>query len=480
MADRGVRAWLAGSLRARLTVAAALVLALGLCLGAVLLSVTLTHSLTSALDASARRTASDVAALGQPPPNPLPVGDGNTVAVQVLDQHHNVVAASATADHLVPLLDPAELARVRSGEVLVLPGDRAGVNGSLRVVGRAAGSSGQLTVVVAVDASQAGESGRVLRRGLLIGLPILLVLIAAVAWRVVGRTLRPVEDLRAGAEQISQAGAAARRLPVPAGTDEVHRLALTLNHMLQRLDAASAKQRAFVADAAHELRSPLASLRAQLEVAAHLGERADWPATAEGALVDIARLSRLVDDLLLLARLDERRPAKRPATVDVAAVVADVVGDYANGRVPVRFAADGPALIRGDADAVRRIARNLLDNAVRHANTQVAVATQHASRRVVLTVTDDGPGIAAADRERVFDRFTRLDDARGRDAGGSGLGLPIVRELTRAHGGTVTLNDAAPGLRATVRLPAAPPAGHGTSTTPDRAAVPDQTPPIPA
>jgi signal transduction histidine kinase len=263
-----------------------------------------------------------------------------------------------------------------------------------------------------------------------------------------------VEDLRRGAAEITGTGSVSRRLPVSAGRNEVHRLAHTLNDMLGRLEGANARQRAFVADAAHELRSPLASLRTQLEVAVHLGDRADWPATATGALVDIERLGTLVDDLLLLARMDEPGAAGRfrRGPVDLAELTTELVADYAEARVPVTVRA-APVIVEGDAHALRRMLRNLLDNAVRHAESVVEVDVSVRAGSATMVVRDDGPGIPEPDRERVFARFTRLDDARSRDAGGSGLGLAIVRELVLAHGGTVALGDAGPGLKVTVRLP---------------------------
>ncbi|PZS04608.1 MAG: two-component sensor histidine kinase [Pseudonocardiales bacterium] len=436
------------------------VLAAGLVAGAVLIVFTLTHSLTSTLDGGARGTARAVAALvnnGQSLPEPLPVGDGNTVVVQVIDSRSRVRAASAGADHLVPLLSPSELAQVRAGHVVALPGSRAGITDPLRVVGLPAGpADDRQTVVVAVGAAAIGEGAHALRTALLIGASLLLVLLAALTWYVVGRTLRSVETLRRGAEEITGADES-RQLPVPSGDDEVQRLAVTLNDMLARLDAASAQQRAFVADAAHELRSPLASLRTQLEVAARLGDRADWPHTADGALLDVARLSRLVDDLLLLARLDDRGPSDRLLLrpVDLRGIARDVVRHYDDARVPVSLTPGSrPATVEADADAVTRVLANLADNAVRHAATRVRLGINGGPSASTITVVDDGPGIPAEARERVFDRFTRLDDARGRDAGGAGLGLPIVRELVRAHGGTIELSDAEPGLRAVVSLPA--------------------------
>lgn len=468
-----VRRGLGYSLRARLTLLATMLLAVGLVAGSVLLVVALRFSLRHAVDSDARQTARSVAATlgsGQPTVTTMSVGGGGTVAVQVLDDQDRVisasVSASAAADHLVPLVDGKALQELRAGKVLDLPGSRAGVDTPLRVVAvQRHFRDSTKTVLVAVDAGQIGQSSRALIIALAICAPLLLISVLALSWYLIGRALRPVEDLRRGAVEITGTGTVSRRLPVPAGRDEVHRLAATLNDMIGRLEGANARQRAFVADAAHELRSPLASLRTQLEVAAHLGERADWPATGTGALTDIERLGTLVDDLLLLARMDEPGARLRRQPVDLAELARSAGADCAGARVPVQVVAEGTVLVDGDPHALRRVLRNLLDNAVRHAGSQVRVEAAPGSQRsgtATVVVCDDGPGIPAADRVRVFARFTRLDDARSRDAGGSGLGLAIVRELVGAHGGTVSLGDAAPGLRVTVRLPT----GQGDPSAP--------------
>jgi len=249
---------------------------------------------------------------------------------------------------------------------------------------------------------------------------------------------------------------------VPATRDEVARLAETLNDMLDRLAAGGARQRAFVADAAHELRSPLTSIRTQLEVARAHPQAADWDETSEGALADLERLSRLVDDLLLLARLDdERRPSRRVGPVDLRALVAAAAA-RPGSRVDVKLI-DSPdeVFTQADGDALARVLENLLSNAERYARSCVTVEVGHDGPWALLTISDDGPGIPAADRARVFERFARLDASRSQDSGGSGLGLAIVRELVQSLGGSVHLEDAEPGLRAVVRLPLA--------ATPDRA-----------
>jgi signal transduction histidine kinase len=230
----------------------------------------------------------------------------------------------------------------------------------------------------------------------------------------------------------------------------VRRLADTLNGMLDRLEAGGTRQRAFVADAAHELRSPLAAVRTTLEVALVHPDPEGVEPTLRTALEETVRLGRLVDDLLLLARLDAAAP--RPlARVDVGQLVADVVP----GLAPHAQLALQPAVVLGDRDGLVRVVRNLVENASRHAVAHVRVTVAD-GEQVALQVDDDGPGIPASERERVFDRFYRVDTPRSRAAGGAGLGLAIVHELVTSMGGTVVAEDSpAGGSRFSVRFPAA-------------------------
>ena len=297
-------------------------------------------------------------------------------------------------------------------------------------------------------------------RALFIGTPVLFGLLALAIWLVTGYTLRPIAELRRGAAEVTQTGIP-HDLPVPPARDEVRSLAVTLNDMLSRLAAAQQRQRDLVSDTAHELRSPIASIRAQLEVALDHPDLADWTETAQDVHADTLRLARLAEDLLLLARLDDQRIRHSP--VDLAQVCGSVAARYGTARVPVRADVPAPCLVSGDADALGRLLVNLLDNAVRHAASAVCVSVRAEDGWAVLVVADDGPGIPAQDVERAFGRFSRLDDARSRDGQeGAGLGLAIVRATAQAHGGSVTLGDAGPGqgdagpgLRATVRLPLA-------------------------
>ncbi|MGH3712968.1 MAG: sensor histidine kinase [Micromonosporaceae bacterium] len=449
-------AWRRLSLRTRLTLIGTVGLAVGLGLGGVILVAALKYTLQRTLDEGALRTAGDVAALvdsGQLP-DPILTGEGGVV-VQVIDSSGRIRAASPGADRLVPVLRGRELDAARGGERFYVPGERAGVSGQLRVVAVPAGPRwDRQTVVVAVPADANQDALRLLRITLWVAFAALLAGQAGLVWWAVGGTLRPVAALRRGAAEISDSAGTAQ-LPVPDAEDEVHRLAVTLNDMLTRLSASRARQRAFVADAAHELRNPLASLRTQLEVAQRHGADA---ATLADLLAETQRLGRLVDDLLLLARADDAGPAGAPRAepVELTELLATTVERLAEPRVPVVVQPGETVVVRGDARQLDRVLANLVDNAVRHAATRVTLAATSDGAYATVTVTDDGPGVPEADRERVFDRFTRLDDARDRDAGGAGLGLAIVRELVRLHHGTVQLRprpDGLSGTTAEVRLP---------------------------
>ncbi|WP_375477995.1 sensor histidine kinase [uncultured Jatrophihabitans sp.] len=460
------RWWTRQSLRARLTLLATALFSFAVATGAVLVIELQRYALTRVLDQSGSRAAD---ATGQQfhdgrPPREVQNNVGGVAAVQVVDQRDTVVAIAPGSDgghH--QLITAAQLAEVRRGDRLEIRSPASGER--LRVLGR---DVGRYTVLVFTDLGRVIDSQRVLTEAALIGGPLAVLLMALASYGVAALTLRPVAALRHGAAAITAAGLARQRLPVPGANDEIHRLAVTLNAMLDRIDSATSRQRTFVGDAAHELRSPLASARVQLEVAARLGQQADWTDVIGDVLVDVERLDRLVDDLLTLAKLDESGKLGRHEPVPLDEVVASVVAGYRLARVPVTWAAR-PATVAGDPDSLRRVAINLIDNAVRHAAGHAAVDVGPATRRgkpvVVLSVEDDGQGIPEDERERVFDRFYRVQQSRSRETGGTGLGLPIVRDIVRSHGGSVRLSsrlDGGPGLRAEVVLPAAaPPSSAG-------------------
>ena len=453
------RWWRRRSLRARVTLASTAGLALALAAAAVLLSSALRVSLIRSLDNSARQGAREVAALsnqGRLPSNGVPVVPG-TITVQVLNANGRIVNVSPDADRLVPLLPPAvAAANARDGRAVFLDGRPYGLPDTVRVAAATTRDGG--TVIAAVAYNQVGESLATLTRALLIGTPLLLLLLAGASWLIAGSTLRPITELRRGAQDVTRTGRP-QALPVPEARDEVRNLALTLNDMLSRLGAAQERQRGLVSDTAHELRSPIASIRAQLEVALDHPDSQDWQQTAGDVLADTLRLARLAEDLLVLARLDERDSRRTPRRqVDLTGLAREEASRYADARVPVQMSGPAPVTVTGDADGLRRMLSNLIDNAARYARSGVQVSVTRLGRSARLSVTDDGPGIPAEDQERAFGRFTRLEADRSRDgddAGGAGLGLAIVRATAQAHGGSAWLEEAGPGLRVIVLLPLA-------------------------
>jgi signal transduction histidine kinase len=309
-------------------------------------------------------------------------------------------------------------------------------------------------VLYAHTLESVSESVRAMTVLLSVGLPLLLVVVGATTWWMVGRALAPVDAVRREVDAIS-ASQLHRRVPEPGSSDEVARLTATMNRMLDRLEQARDRQRRLVSDASHELRSPVAVIRQHAEVALAHPERTTTAALAETVAAEGLRLHQLVDDLLLLARADEGTLQLDRRPLDVDDVVFDEVHRLRTTTVlHVDASAVSAARAFADPAATRRIVRNLTDNAVSHARTRIGLSLTETDGVVVLHVDDDGPGIAADDRTRVFDRFVRLDDSRARDDGGAGLGLAIVTELAAAHGGDVTVADSPlGGARVTLRLP---------------------------
>ncbi|MFF3781430.1 ATP-binding protein [Streptomyces sp. NPDC001933] len=313
-----------------------------------------------------------------------------------------------------------------------------------------------VTLTVHAGAPLAAEQEAVgtVRGAMLIGLPLLLLVVAGVTWLVTRRALRPVEGIRREMAAITASEDLSRRVPEPGSRDEVARLARTTNETLTALEASVDRQRRFVADASHELRSPIASLRTQLEVGAAHPELLDLP----GAVADTVRLQALAADLLLLARLDAgERPGR--TVVDLGALVREEVSQRTGDRIAVTVSVpdSGPFEVAGSRGQLARVIGNLLDNAERHARSAVTVSVRAAERGgVVVAVTDDGAGVPPDERERIFERFVRLDDARTRDDGGAGLGLAIARDVAVRHGGRLTVDGAREGgARFELRLPGA-------------------------
>jgi signal transduction histidine kinase len=314
--------------------------------------------------------------------------------------------------------------------------------------------TGQVTVIGAASTAPARAAMTTLTRLLTPGIPVLLGLVALFTWLAVGRALRPVSAIRAKLADIT-AHDLHERVPEPDTRDEIATLARTVNATLDRLRTAVDAHRQFVADAAHELRSPMAVLRTRLELA-RPGEKQ----LAADALDDVERLQCLTADLLLLARLDAREPV-RGRELDLAQLVAEEATrrrPRPDVRVTLHLTPD--LLVNGSPTHLRRLVANLVDNAVRHASSTVDVALTRSADLSLLDVTDDGPGIPAEHHATVFDRFTRLDHARTRDTGGSGLGLPIARDIATAHHATLTVVPAPAGAHLRAAFPLLPSAGR--------------------
>ncbi|MFB6719029.1 sensor histidine kinase [Kribbella sp. NPDC056345] len=304
---------------------------------------------------------------------------------------------------------------------------------ALRVTLPAGG--GEVTVQAGAELATTQDAVSSVSRTMLIGLPLLLAVVALTTWMVTRRALAPVEAIRTELAGITAARDLRRRVPVPESRDEVARLARTTNDTLTALETSVAQQRGFVADASHELRSPIASLRTQLEVAAAHPELLEL----DELIADTVRLQHLAADLLLLARLDA---GDHPDPERIQ--VADLVRDAIDGRT-ARLDLTGEPVVLGNKTRLARILGNLLDNAERHTHQEIRVVVSSTDGHALIQVQDDGPGVPEADRERIFERFVRLDDARSRDEGGAGLGLAIARDLAQAHGGTLTVTTSPAG-----------------------------------
>ncbi|GGU71562.1 hypothetical protein GCM10010211_41550 [Streptomyces albospinus] len=373
----------------------------------------------------------------------------------------------------VPIEQDLHLGSVADG---ARPGSRQLAGRELRVVtsafhgpglldGRSSAPVENLTLHILVTSEEAEEAVATLDHVLYVGLPAAVLLVALIVWITTSRALHPVEVIQQRLRTITSRDLSLR-VPVPPRQDEIARLAATTNDTLDRLEQAAEQQRRFTADASHELRTPLAALRADLEVALHYPDRTDWPEVVRGALGDAERLEQLIEALLLLADLDNRTPSTAHP-VDLAALTRKAAAQARrHAPAPVSVHIDCPAsddvTVHGDARQLERLLRNLLDNAVRHARSRVLVTVSTQAATALLEVRDDGPGIPAEHREKIFERFARLDASRNRSSGGTGLGLAIAREIAHCHRGTLTLGETPPAAGA--HFAAALPLGEGRAS----------------
>ncbi|QJT04136.1 HAMP domain-containing histidine kinase [Streptomyces asoensis] len=494
-----------GSVRARATLGATFVVAVALLAAGAAVLLSLRSSLTGQAGGQAERTARTVAAqlaLGTPYDKLSSLDDDERV-VQVVDANGEQAAATEDLERITGVGTSVARAREDTGDdtgddTSEGPGEESGEDpgadgggadldddsaqdslepgeigdethfddGSATVDGDTADyrfaavdvrdpRKGLLTVYAGASLAAERSAVRTALTVMLIGFPLLLAVVAGVTWLVTRRALRPVEDIRREMAAITAAADLTRRVPEPDTHDEVARLARTTNETLAALETSVERQRRFVADASHELRSPIASLRTQLEVGvAHPGLL-----DVSGAVEDTVRLQRLAADLLLLARLDAGEGPVAGARVDLAALAREEAAGRPDVAVePLEPESVEPESVEvaGSRGQLGRVLANLLDNAHRHARSAVTVTVRRAGGQAVVEVADDGDGVPEADRERIFERFVRLDDARGRDDGGAGLGLAIARDVAVRHGGTLTVRETpAGGALFELRLPIA-------------------------
>ncbi|EXU70154.1 histidine kinase [Streptomyces sp. PRh5] len=424
------------SVRAKAVLAAAGTVAFAIALCMLALVLALQHNLRASADVDADKAAAAI--------------KGQLGRTRVMPQRALVVAPGAVtikdaSGRTVTPMTPTDAGTRKSVEAVRLPAEPVG-----------AGQSYSVTVSPSTT-SLDSATGLLLRQAAPAAAGLVLF-VAGLTWLLVGRALRPVAAMRQEFTEITERDLH-RRVPVPRARDEIHRLARTMNATLDRLHRAMTRQRQFVADASHELRSPITAVRAQLELVLARPSRTDWPAAVHKALRDTDRLQAVASDLLLLARLDAQE-APPKATVDLGALAAEEVRRHPGALTMDQLAEAGgrerAALVTGSRVQLSRLLTNLADNARRHTRTTVSITVAARGGMVELAVDDDGPGIPESDRERVFERFTRLDDARARQDGGTGLGLAIANDIAHAHGGTLTvLTSPRGGARLLLRLPRA-------------------------
>ncbi|MDQ2748216.1 MAG: HAMP domain-containing histidine kinase [Actinomycetota bacterium] len=446
MMRRGLRTTGLSTLRAKLTLFATAIVAAVLLTSAIGL-VTVQHRLMlrgveEALAQRADNLESDVArgAFGTLLPSE---GDREDSFLQLLAGDGHVLASSANIKSL-----PATTRTLPSGSNQVFR-DVTEISLSshqYRILARAVPTGGgAATLVVARNLDDVNGSVSILTTSLAISVPLILMLLAALLWWLTGRVLRPVESIRAEVASI-RGSEQHRRVPVQGGDDEISRLARTMNAMLERVDHTTRGQRQFVADASHELRGPLTRIRSALEVAIAHPQASDPENTYANLLSDAVQLQRVVDDLLFLARSESGAMGAPDSIVDLDDLVFDQIRQVrARATVVVDGGAVSAARVSGDVHQLARAIANLADNAERHARTTITFELSEHGGVSVLVVADDGPGIPPEQRQTVFERFTRLDEPRSRDAGGAGLGLAIVADIVARHRGTITITSSASG-----------------------------------
>ncbi len=437
--------WPTASIRFRITALAAAAVALVLIVAATAVVIVQRRQTISNLDASLVSRTNDIITLldandGIPDSITAASGEG---FVQLIGGNGRVLASTpALAGPIVPLVEiPLEQS------ITTLTGLEVDDDAFRVLTTIVATTEGPAALIVGRSLDEVTDGIGILAASLASAIPLVVIALTLIVWWLVGRTLAPVEAIRS---EVADIGAAQldSRVPLPEGRDEIHRLAETMNAMLDRLEHGVAAQQQFVADASHELRSPLARIRAELEVEPVEGE------TIASVREELIGLQHLVSDLLQLARFDADQVTARTEVVDLDDLVFREGNNARIEGADVDMSTVGAVQTSGNRQQLGRAIRNLVENARSHAHSSIALALYEDGDSAVVTVADDGPGVPAEQRERVFERFARLDDARSQDTGGTGLGLAIAREIVQRHGGSISIDPHyEAGARFVLRLP---------------------------
>ncbi|MEO3794569.1 HAMP domain-containing sensor histidine kinase [Nonomuraea sp. B10E15] len=443
--------WWARSLRGRVTLIATAVAALVFIplaiVGIVVARSVIEASVFQSTRDTAERIAAEMRGGALPAGAAIPVVDPSVDLIQVVGPNGQVLATSDAARNLPPLSDVRPTQETQDiSTTNCLPSECVHLS-AVRVTIFA-----DSPVVYAGRRSPDVLDTRVLDVIVLVQVAVLIALASWTTWLVTGKALRPVAIMRAELDAV-RAGDLSHRVSQPPGDDELAQLAWSVNNTLARLERSAEQQRRFASDASHELRTPIAGLRAQLESAQLYPEDTDVESLVSGSLRDTDRLEAIITDLLLLARIGSQVDAAKE-DVDLAVLVRQELATRSD-KVPVQVELAEGVVVEGVRVQLGRVLTNLLDNAQRHAESRVLVTVSRADGMAVLAVENDGMEIAVQDRERIFERFTRLDAARSRDAGGTGLGLAIARDVAMAHGGRIAVEERAGGARFVLRLPLA-------------------------
>ncbi len=445
------------SLRVRIAIGAALVMAVVLTVAAFSMHIVQERRLVASVDSTLDKSLDDIAvAVNLVSDQDSDEGEvlqavlGVVLAgssVQIVDESGRVLSSNVTGGTAAPIVDlPDDLGRHVTA---TLGGEK------LRATSRSFDTpTGPLTLIVARPLREVDESVASVDRIFVAGVPALVVFLGWLTWLVAGRALRSVDEIRRDVDEIS-ASDLDRRVTVPDSAVELERLAITMNRMLDRLAESADRQARFVSDASHELRSPLASIRTQIEVDLAHPDEVDWQSSEREVLHETVRMQNLVEALLAVARGEAPESTDRTRPVDLDDLVLEEARriDRPEG-VELDLSGVSAAQVAGDPDELRRAVANLITNAARHADSHIWITLAERADGVELTVTDDGPGVPVEARDLIFERFTRLDDSRARDSGGSGLGLSIVKAIVTAHGGRVRLDPTfGEGARFVVNFP---------------------------